>query len=130
MSLSRYTLVVVALAASSLLVVLERSPLGLEGAARWAVLYGVALAALNAVGAYALVLWSDRRPTNVFLRAILWGTLGRMAALLAAVAAGIAALELPRVPLVVSLLSYFLLFFIMQTTIVHRRAPVAPGGVL
>ena len=34
----------------------------------------------------------------------------------------------PRVPLVVSLLSYFLIFFVIQTTIFHRRAAIAPGG--
>ena len=65
----------------------------------------------------------------MFLRAVLWGTLGRMVALLAGVAAGILVLGLPRVPLVVSLLSCFLVFFVMQITIVHRRAPIAPGGL-
>jgi hypothetical protein len=126
LSLSRYTFVVSALAASSLLVAWGGGPLRLDLASRLATLYGACLAALNAVCAYSLVLWSDRRPTTVFLRAILWGTLGRMLALLAAVAAGVLAFDLPRVPLVVSLLFYFLLFFVMQTTILHRRAPVAP----
>jgi len=132
LSLTRYTLVVSAVATSSLLVVWGGGPLRLDlgEAGRWAALYGVSLAALNAVCAYSLVLWSDRRSTAVFLRAILWGTLGRMVALLAAVAVGIRVLDLPRVPLVVSLLVYFLLFFIMHTTIVHRRTPVAPGDVL
>jgi hypothetical protein len=127
LSLSRYTLLVSAVGASSLVVVWGGGPLRLDASGRGAALYGVALAALNAVCAYGLVLWSDRRPTTVFLRAILWGTLGRMLTLLVAVAVGIRVLDLPRVPLVVSLLLYFLLFFIMQTTIVHRRAPVAPG---
>jgi hypothetical protein len=53
-----------------------------------------------------------------------------MVALLAAVAVGLLAFDLPKVPLVVSLLSYFLLFFVMHTTTVHRRAPAAPGGAL
>jgi hypothetical protein len=127
LSLSRYTLVVSAVAASSLLVVWGGGLLRLDETGRWAALYGVSLAALNAVCAYSLVLWSDRRSTAVFLRAILWGTLGRMMALLAAVAVGIRVLDLPRVPLVVSLLLYFLLFFIMHTTIVHRRRPVSFG---
>jgi hypothetical protein len=130
LSLSRYTFVVSAVAASSLLFVWDRGPFRLDAEGRWAVLYGVALAALNAVCAYSLVLWSEGRPTTAFLRAILWGTLGRMVALLAAVAVGLLAFDLPKVPLVVSLLSYFLLFFVMHTTIVHRRAPAAPGGAL
>lgn len=127
MSLSRYTLIVSGLAASSLLIALAFAPRRLDVAGRWAALYGSALAVGNAVCAYSLVLWSDRRRTTVFLRAILWGTLGRMLTLLVGVAVGVLALGLPRVPLVVSLLAYFLLFFVMQITIFHRRAPIAPG---
>ena len=130
LSLSRYTLVVTGVAASSLLIAWVLGLRRLDVAGRWAALYGSALAVLNAVSAYSLVLWSDRRPTTVFLRAILWGTLGRMVALLAGVAAGILALGLPRVPLLVSLLSCFLVFFVLQITILHRRAPIAPGGGL
>jgi hypothetical protein len=130
LSLNSFALVVSCVAASSLLIVLALDPRRLDAAGRWAVLYGGALAVLNAVGAYGLVLWSDRRPTIVFLRTVLWGTLGRMVTLLLGVAVGIRALGLPRVPLIVSLLSYFLLFFVMQITILHRRAPVAPGGAL
>jgi hypothetical protein len=126
LSFNRYTLVVSCLAASSLLIALALDPRRLDAAGGWAALYGGALAALNAVGAYWLVLWSDGRPTVVFLRTILWGTLGRMVTLLLGVAVGILALGLPRVPLIVSLLSYFLLFLVMQITILHRRAPVAP----
>jgi hypothetical protein len=114
-------------AASSLLIAWALGLRRLDSAARWAALYGGALAVLNAVAAYVLVLWSDRRPTTVFLRTVLWGTLGRMVTLLSGVAVGILVLGLPRVPLVVSLLSCFLVFFVMQITIFHRRAPVAPG---
>jgi len=117
-------------AVSSLLIAWALGLRRLDAAARWATLYGGVLAVLNTVAGYFLVLWSDRRPTTVFLRAVLWGSLGRMAALLAAVAAGILVLGLPRVPLVVSLLSGFLVFFVMQITILHRRAPIAPGAVL
>ncbi len=126
LSLSRYTLVVSAIAASSLLLVWGLGPHRLDAMGRWAALYGGTLALLNTVGAYFLVLWSDRRPTTVFLRTVLWGTLGRMMALLVGVVVGILALGLPRIPLIVSLLSYFLLFFVLQTTILHRRAPTAP----
>lgn len=128
LSLSKYALLVTGVAASSFLIAWALGLRRLDAPGRWAALYGGALAVLNAVSAYFLVVWSDRRPTNVFLRAVLWGTLGRMAALLLGVAAGILALGLPRVPLVVSLLSYFLIFFVMHTTIFHRRAAIAPGG--
>lgn len=128
LSLSRYTLLVTGVAAISFLIAWALGLRRLDTAGRWAALYGGALAVLNAVSAYFLVVWSDRRPTTVFLRAVLWGTLGRMAALLLGAAAGILALGLPRVPLVVSLLSYFLIFLVMQTTIFHRRAAIAPGG--
>jgi hypothetical protein len=129
-SLSRYTLVVSAIVASSLLLVWGLGPRRLDVMDRWAALYGGALALLNTVGAYSLVLWSDRCHTTSFLRTILWGTLGRMAALLVGVVVGILALGLPRMPLIVSLLSYFLVFFVIQTTMLHRRAPTAPREAL
>jgi hypothetical protein len=129
-SLSRYTFVVSAVAASSLLLVWGVGPHRLDAMDRWAALYGGTLALLNTVGAYFLVLWSDRRPTVVFLRTVLWGTLGRMMALLVGVVVGILALGLPRMPLIVSLLAYFLVFFVIQTTILHRRAPTAPREAL
>lgn len=127
-SLGRYALLVSGVAVSLLLIAWALGLRRLDAAGRWAALYGGALAVLNAVAAYFLVLWSDRRPTRVFLRAILWGTLGRMGVLLLAVVAGILALGLPRVPLVVSLLSCFLVFLVMEITIYHRRAAIAPGG--
>ena len=128
MSLRRYTLLVIGVAASSFLIAWALGLRRLDAASRWAALYGSTLAVLNAVSAYFLVVWSDRRPTTAFLRAILWGTLGRMGVLLLAVVAGILALGLPRVPLVVSLLSCFLVFLVMEITIFHRRAAIAPGG--
>ena len=128
LSLSKYTLLVTGVAVSSFLIAWALGLRRLDAAGRWAALYGGALAVLNAVAAYFLVVWSDRRPTTVFLRAVLWGTVGRMAALLLGVAAGILTLGLPRVPLVVSLLSCFLVFLVMEITIFHRRAAIAPGG--
>ena len=126
MSLSRYTLVVSAIAASSLLLVWGVGSRRLDVMDRWAALYGGALALLNTVCAYSLVLWSDGRHTTSFLRTILWGTLGRMMVLLVGVVVGILALGFPRMPLIVSLLSHFLVFFVIQTAILHLRAPTAP----
>jgi len=88
---------------------------------RWAVLAGGALATLNTLAAYALVLWSQRRSTQVFMRAILGGMVGRMALMLAAVVAGILGLGLPTIPLTVSLLGYFVLFLVLELAILQRR---------
>ena len=105
-------------------------PLGLrklDTASRWAAVYGTALAVLNTIVAHFLVRWSERRSTNVFLGAVLGGMVGRMALLLVAVIAGIMLLGLPRLPLAVSLLSCFVLFLIMEMTILHRHAPASTG---
>jgi len=99
----------------------------LDVASRWAAVYGSALAVLNTILAHFLVLWSARRSTNVFLGAVLGGMVGRMAVLLLAVVAGIVLLGLPRLPLAVSLLSCFVLFLIMEMTILHRRTTALPG---
>jgi hypothetical protein len=128
LSLRRYTLLVTGVAASSLLVAWSLGLGGRDTASRWATLYGGALAVLNAVAAYFLVVWSDRRPTSVFFRVVLWGTAGRMAALVGAVAAGILVLGLPRLPLVVSVLAYFVVFLALELTILHRRVAPVPGG--
>ncbi len=83
------------------------------------------------MAAHALVRWSSRRSTNVFLGAVLGGMVGRMALMLAAVVAGILVLKLPKVPLAASLLSYFVLFLVMELSILHRStspAAVPPAG--
>ena len=106
-------------------------PLGLrklDAASRWAVLYGSGLAVLNTILAHFLVQWSASRSTNVFLGAVLGGMVGRMAVLLLAVVAGIVLFGLPRLPLAVSLLSYFVLFLVMEIAILHRRTPALPGA--
>jgi len=46
---------------------------------------------------------------------------GRMAVMLAAVLLGILLLDLPRLPLVVSLLAYYSLFLVMELTVQHRH---------
>ena len=85
------------------------------------VAFGAGVAAVNAIVAYATVLWSRHRSTNVFMGAVLGGTLGRMAAMLAAVALGLGLLDLRRVPLVVALLSYFVLFLVFEMKLLSRR---------
>jgi len=85
---------------------------------------GAGLAGFNAIVAYGLVLWSQSRSTRAFMAAVLGGMLGRMALLLAAVAAGIGIFELQRLPLVMTLLAYFILFLVVEMRILSRR-PVA-----
>lgn len=89
--------------------------------ARRAALIGGGLAAMNTVLAYALVVLSIRRSTNVFLMAILGGMVGRMAAMLVAVGLAVGALDLPRTPLVVSLLGYFVVFLVLELSIIQKR---------
>jgi hypothetical protein len=85
--------------------------------------YGGSLAGLNAIAAYGIVLWSEARSTNVFLGAVLGGMVGRMGLLLAAVAAGLAFLDLDRLPLVTTLLGYFLVFLVLEMKALHNRRP-------
>ena len=81
------------------------------------------MAALNTLAAYGLVLWSSGRSTNAFMGAVLGGMVGRMGAMLLAVVALILALGLPKVPLAVSLLAYFVVFLVMELSVLHKRVP-------
>lgn len=117
MTLARYTALVVALVAVSLGALW---PL-LAPSARRAALVGAALAAANTVAAYGLAVWSASRSTNVFMRAVLGGMVGRMGLMLAAVVAAVLLLGLPKVPLALSLLSYFVVFLVFELTLLHRR---------
>ena len=128
MSLGRYTLLVTGVAASLLVIAWPLGLRRLDILSRWAALYGSSLAVANTILAHFLVLWSDGRPTNVFLGTVLGGMVGRMAALLLAVVAGVMLLGLPKVPLAVALLFCFVLFLIMEITILHRRTTALPGA--
>jgi hypothetical protein len=92
---------------------------------RTAALFGAGLAAANTLAAYALVLWAAGRSTNAFLGAVLGGMVGRMGVMLAAVVAAVLFLGLPKVPLAVSLLAYFVLFLVFELTILQRRTSAA-----
>jgi len=130
LSLLRYSILVTGVAVVTFglawAVALRRADLPTRGAAA----YGAALALANTQVAHALVLWSSRRSTNAFLGAVLGGMVGRMGLMLAAVVAGVLWLGLPKLPLTASLLSYFVVFLIMELTILHRRTsrPTGPGG--
>lgn len=125
MSLFRYSILVLAVAGASLLAAALVIPAGTP--VLTAVAFGAALATLNTLAAHALARWSDRRSTKLFLGAVLGGMVGRMALMLAAVLVGVLVLGLPRLPLVVSLLGYFVVFLIMELTVQHRHAGRAAG---
>jgi hypothetical protein len=129
LSLLRYSILVVGVAAATFVLAWAVALRRADAPTRWAAAFGAALALANTVAAHAIVLWSSRRSTNAFLGAVLGGMVGRMAAMLATVTAGVLALGLPKLPLAVSLLSYFVLFLVMELTILHRHtSPMAEAG--
>lgn len=87
-----------------------------------AVAFGAALATLNTLAAHALVTWTERRSTKLFLGVVLGGMVGRLALMLGAVLVGVLGLGLPELPLVFSLLGYFLVFLALELTLQHRSS--------
>jgi len=128
LSLLRYTILVLCVAAATSTLAWGVALRRADPPTRWAVALGGALAVANTLAAHGLVLWSSRRSTNAFLGAVLGGMVGRMGLMLAAVVAGVLLLGLPKLPLAVSLLSYFVLFLVMELSILHRRTSPAPAG--
>lgn len=130
MSLIRYSVLVLGIAVATFALAWGVALRRADAPTRWAVAFGGALAVANTLATHALVLWSYRRPPNAFLGPVLGGMVGRMAAMLAAMVAGVLLLGLPKVPLALSLLSYFVLFLTMETSILYRRmsAGATPPG--
>lgn len=128
MSLLRYTILILCVAAATSALAWGLALRRADAPTRWAVAFGGTLAVVNTLAAHGLVLWSSRRSTNAFLGAVLGGMVGRMGLMLVAVVAGVLLLGLPKLPLVVSLLSYFVLFLVMELSILHRRTSAAPAG--
>jgi hypothetical protein len=122
-SLLKYSEIVSAMALGSLGLLL----LALRGAVQpeflLAIALGASLAASNGVAAYALIRWSARRSNQVFFRAILGGMMARLALMLGVVAAAITFGGIPPVPLVASLLSYFVLFLVTEIVALGGKAP-------
>jgi hypothetical protein len=128
LSLLRYTILILCVAAATSALAWGVALRRADAPTRWAVAFGGTLAVVNTLAAHGLVLWSSRRSTNAFLGAVLGGMVGRMGLMLVAVVAGVLLLGLPKLPLVVSLLSYFVLFLVMELSILHRRTSAAPAG--
>jgi hypothetical protein len=89
---------------------------------RLALIAGAGLATLNTIGSFALVVWSARRSAGAFLAALLGGMVVRMGAMLAALVVAVLYLGLPGAPLAVALLSYFVLFLILELAVLQRTA--------
>ncbi len=126
MSLARYALLVVVIVGGSLAALWPALRTSLDDGGRRATLVGGALAAVNTLIAYTTVIWSERRSANFFLRAVLGGMVVRMGLLLGIVVVAILVLGLPKIPLAVSLLSYFVVFLIMEVAVLHKRTTVPP----
>src|SRR5689334_11623891 len=120
MTVARYALMALAIAAGSLGLAWPLLLRWLQPAGRRAALLGAGLAVANTVAAYGLVRWAGGRSVNTFMGAVLGGMVGRMGLMLAAVVAAVLVLDLPEVPLAVSLLSYFVLFLVIELRILGR----------
>ena len=127
MSLGKYTLITLAVAASSLAVTWVALD-AFAPSGRWAALLGGGIATLNTLAAYALVTWSAGRSSTAFFRAILGGMLARMIAMLGVVVAAVLWLGVPRLPLTISLLGYFVVFLALEMAAVHRGQPFKAGA--
>lgn len=121
MSLGRYSILVLGIVAATLGLAWPLVLRRLDAPGRGAVVLGAAIAVLNTTAAHALARWSLARPLRAFLRAVLGGMAARMAFMLGALLAAILLLGLPSLPLVFSLLSYFVVFLALEIVILHRQ---------
>ena len=81
---------------------------------------GASIAGLNAIAAFALVLWSRDRSTVVFMGAVLGGMAVRMGAMVAASVVAIRLFSLPMTVFVPSLLVHFMVFLALELSAAHR----------
>ena len=127
MSLIRYSVLVLGIAVATFALAWAAALRRADGPARWAATFGASLAVANTIAAHALVQWSSRRSTRAFLGAVLGGMVGRMALMLAGVVAGVLGLGLPKIPLACALLPYFVLFLVLELSILHRHPGTSPA---
>jgi hypothetical protein len=126
MSVARYGMVVTTVVLGSLLAVRVLLADRLDDAAWPAIVLGGALAAANTLVAYLLASWAlAQKGHQAFFRAVVGGMGVRMLVLLLALLGAVLGLGLPRVPLVVSLLSYFSLFLFFELSVLNRRTSAA-----
>jgi len=129
-SLIRYSVLVLGIALATFALAWAAALRRADGPTRWAATFGASVALVNTIAAHALVRWSYRRSAKAFLGAVLGGMVGRMGLMLAAVVAGVLWLGLPKVPLAAALLPYFVLFLVVELSILHQqtRAGAAAGA--
>ena len=92
---------------------------------RPAVALGAVLAAANVLAAYALAAWGSRRSAKAFMTAVLGGMAARSFGLLALVAIATVVLNLPALPLVLSLIANFVPLLAFELSVLHRSLPAA-----
>jgi hypothetical protein len=92
---------------------------------RAALLAGGLMAGLNAVAAYACARWAAPRSLRALLWAVLGGMTARMLLLLGLLALAITLVQLPAVPLVLSLMGYFATFLALEAMALPRLFRVA-----
>jgi hypothetical protein len=95
----------------------------LPGGFRPAVALGAALAAANVLAAFALTAWGLKRSPKAFLAAVLGGMAARTGLVLLAVVLALTRFDLPRLPLALSLLGYFMPFLALEITALHKSTP-------
>jgi hypothetical protein len=120
-SLGKYTLIVLVLVSGSLALAWPALRAYVDAQGRRAALLGSGIAVANTLLAYVTTIWAERRSTKVFLGAVLGGMLGRMALMLLAVVGAVLGLGLPKVPLTISLLGYFVVFLVFELAVLHRK---------
>ena len=95
---------------------------------RSAVVLGAALATANVLAAFALAAWGLKHSPKAFVAAVVGGMAARMGVVLLAVALALGVFDLPRLPLALSLLGYFMPFLALEIAALHKSIP-APVGV-
>lgn len=95
----------------------------LSGDTRLAVALGALLAAANVLAAFALAAWGLKRSPKAFLAAVLGGMAARMGVVLLAVVLALTVFALPRLPLALSLLGYFMPFLALEIAALHKSTP-------
>jgi hypothetical protein len=127
-SLIRYSVLVLGIALATFGLAWAAALREADRPTREAAAFGAALALANTIAAHALVRWSSRRSMKAFLGAVLGGMAGRMAVMITAVVTAVVWLELPRLALVASLLPYFVLYLVVELTVLHRTTGASGGG--
>ena len=124
MTFGNYARIVLAITAITQAVLLPLLP----GDLRPAVALGAALSAANVLAAFALAAWGLKHSPKAFLAAVLGGMAARMGVVLLAVALALSFFGLPRLPLALSLLGYFMPFLALEIAVLHKSTPAPVGA--